>query len=201
MMKKLIYLSSALLIFSCSENTSGNLKTTEPTNVIEEAESYGSASISKSGSRYGENQVDKIYGVLMSKDENLKKLDERINSLQNESRKTLSENGKVLATSAEYYKDAKSKTAGITDSLAKNQTLEMIKQSEERFNVQSKKLRELIAQAQLNQEKINDTYIIFKIRKTIPEIEKYQDQNPIELKNLLTYINKQAQLIAELKKL
>lgn len=200
-MKKLIYLSSALLMFSCSENTSGSLKTTEPTNVIEEAESYGSSSISKSGSRYGENQVDKIYGVLMSKDENLKNLDERISSVQNESRKTLSENGKVLATSAEYYKDAKSKTAGITDSLAKNQTLEMIKQSEERYNLQSKKLRELITQAQLNQEKINDTYIIFKIRKTIPEIEKYQNQNPIELKNLLTYINKQTQLIAELRKL
>ncbi len=189
------------MMFSCSENTSGSLKTTEPTNVIEEAESHGSSSISKSASRYGENQVDKIYGVLMSKDENLKKLDEQINSLQNESRKTLSENGKVLATSAEYYKDAKSKTAGITDSVAKNETLEMIKQSEQRFNLQSKKLRELIAQAQLNQEKINDTYIIFKIRKTIPEIEKYQDQNPIELKNLLTYINKQTQLIAELQKL
>lgn len=200
-MKKLIYLSYALLMCSCSENTSGSMKTTEPTNVVEEAESYGSSSISKSGSRYGENQVDKIYGVLMSKDENLKKLDERINSIQNESRKTISENGKVLATSAEYYKDAKSKTAAIIDSLAKNQTLEMIKQSEERFNVQSKKLRELIAQAQLNQEKINDTYIIFKIRKTIPEIEKYQNQNPIELKNLLTYINKQTQLIAELRKL
>lgn len=200
-MKKLIYLSFAFVMFSCYENTSGNLKTTEPTNVIEEAESYGSSSISKSGSRYGENQVDKIYGVLMSKDENLKNLDQRISSVQNESRKTLSENGKVLATSAEYYKDAKSKTAGITDSLAKNQTLEMIKQSEERYNLQSKKLRELITQAQLNQEKINDTYIIFKIRKTIPEIEKYQNQNPIELKNLLTYINKQTQLIAELRKL
>lgn len=200
-MKKLIYLSSALVMFSCSENTSGSLKTTEPTNVIEEAESHGSSSISKNGSRYGENQVDKIYGVLMSKDKNLKKLDERISSLQNESRKTLSENGGVLARSAEYYKDAKSKTAGITDSLAKNQTLEMIKQSEQRFNLQSKKLRELIAQAQLNQEKINDTYIIFKIRKTIPEIEKYQNDNPLELKNLLTYINKQTQLIAELRKL
>ena len=77
----------------------------------------------------------------------------------------------------------------------------MIKQSEERFNVQSKKLRELIAQAQLNQEKINDTYIIFKIRKTIPEIEKYQKDNPLELKILLTYIDKQTQLITELRKL
>jgi hypothetical protein len=157
--------------------------------------------MSKSGSRYGGNMVDEIFAALMDKEENLKKLEEKIQNLQKESSKVISENEKVISKSAIYYVDAKSKTESISDSLTKKGALEMIKQSSDRFDLKTQKLRELLAQAKLNGQKIDDSYTIFKIKKTIPEIEKYQNDNPIELNNLNNYINRQMQLLAELQKL
>ena len=200
-MKKLLYVSCAFVLFSCSENGNRNSKSNNPNNVIEEAESSASSSLSKSGSRYGGNMVDDIFGALLDKDENLKKLDEKILNLQKESSKVISENEKVISKSAIYYVDAKSKTESISDSLTKKGALEMIKQSSDRFDLKTQKLRELLAQAKLNGQKIDDSYTIFKIKKTIPEIEKYQNDNPIELNNLNNYINRQTQLLAELQKL
>lgn len=200
-MKKILYVSCAFFWFSCSENSSRNSKANNPTNVIEEAESSASSSLSKSGSRYGGNMVDEIFGALLDKNENLKKLDEKILNLQKESTKIISENEKVISKSANYYADAKSKTESISDSLTKKSALEMIKQSSDRFDLKTQKLRELIGQAKLNSQKIDDTYTIFKIKKTIPEIEKYQNDNPIELNNLNNYINRQSQLLSELKKI
>lgn len=200
-MKKILYISCAFFLFSCSENSNRNSKANNPTNVIEEAESSASSSLSKSGSRYGGNLVDEIFGALLDKNENLKKLDEKILNLQKESTKIISENEKVISKSANYYADAKSKTESISDSLTKKSALEMIKQSSDRFDLKTQKLRELIGQAKLNSQKIDDTYTIFKIKKTIPEIEKYQNDNPIELNNLNNYINRQSQLLSELKKI
>lgn len=200
-MKKILYICCAFILFSCSENSNRNSKVNTPNNVIEEAESSASSSLSKSGSRYDGNMVDEIFGALLDKDKSLKNLDERILNLQKESAKIISENEKVISKSANYYADAKSKAQIISDSLTKKSALEMIKQSSDRFDLKTQKLRELITQAKLNGQKIDDTYTVFKIKKTIPEIEKYQNGNPIELNNLNNYINRQTQLLSELQKL
>lgn len=48
---------------------------------------------------------------------------------------------------------------------------------------------------------LHDQYIVFKIRKTLPEIEKYQTAHPLKTDNLDAFINKQNKLLEELKKL
>lgn len=49
-------------------------------------------------------------------------------------------------------------------------------------------------------EKLVNTYTAFKIRKTLPEIEKYQNAHPLKTDNLNTFITKQNKLLEELKK-
>ncbi|WP_159436354.1 hypothetical protein [Chryseobacterium indoltheticum] len=48
---------------------------------------------------------------------------------------------------------------------------------------------------------MNSLYNAFKIKKTLPEIEKYQNAHPLKTDSLNNFINKQNQLLNELKNL
>ncbi|WP_295212335.1 hypothetical protein [uncultured Chryseobacterium sp.] len=60
-------------------------------------------------------------------------------------------------------------------------------------------MKALISRISKNTETINNVYIVFKIRKTLPEIEKYQNAHPLKTDNLEHFIGKQDQLLNELK--
>ena len=116
-MKKILLITTLfLLLFSCTENKPEN----KP--IVENAES-------KSYSRYsnGQNMIDAIYHEQIKDDENLKNLDERINTIQEDSRKVKDIYREILNKSAEYYSDAESEAKSMTDSILKKQTLELIK--------------------------------------------------------------------------
>lgn len=48
---------------------------------------------------------------------------------------------------------------------------------------------------------IHSHYSAFKIRKTLPEIEKYQNAHPLKTDSLEKFIEKQNKLLIELKNL
>ena len=57
----------------------------------------------------------------------------------------------------------------------------------------------VIKDLEINNGRINDYYSFFKIKKTLPEIEKYQNQNPLKLEELKKIIADQNQLLEKLK--
>ncbi len=193
---KRIFLLFALsqLIISCNES-----KTNSPTieNAVDNAE-YSPMSSLKQG-RYSENMVHKIYNELMKNDKNLKLLDDRITDINEKTQKTISRYEDLITKSAIYYNDAKQMTRAITDSMTKKQVEADIKISAQKYESKTKNIKYLIQQINENQSKIKDQYIVFRIKKTIPEIEKYQQTHPLKADSLNQFIIKQNQLMNELK--
>lgn len=121
--------------------------------------------------------------------------------------KTLEETEKVLAvyknvlnTTKSYYQDADDQTKAITDSLLKQQVQKEISASSDRYDLKVKNITDHISQITKNNEKLVSTYTAFKIRKTLSEIEKYQNAHPLKIDSLNTFISKQNKLLEELKK-
>ena len=196
-MKRIFLLFAfSFFIISCNENKT-NPSIVE--NAVDNAESSPMSSL-KQG-RYSENMVHQIYNELMKNDESLKVLDEKIIDINEKTQKTISRYEDVINKSAIYYNDAEHLTRAITDSITKGQVKADIKISSEKYELKTKNIKDLIQRINENQSKIKDQYIVFRIKKTIPEIEKYQQAHPLKTDSLNQFINKQNQLLSELKKI
>lgn len=196
-MKKILIPSTLfLLIFSCSEGRFENKPIVE--NTVDNTDSSIKGSFS---SRDNDNMIDKIYSELIKNDKKLSALDDRMLKSYDNQKKILEYYNVVLDKSEDYYRDAYYQTNTVTDSLLKNQLKSQIKLNAEKYDLKIKNVKTLISQLTTNSERINDLYTAFKIRKTLPEIEKYQNAHPLKTDSLETFMKKQNQLLNELKKL
>ncbi|REC76456.1 hypothetical protein DRF60_13920 [Chryseobacterium elymi] len=196
-MKKILFASAlAILTISCKENKPRNAPAVE--NAVDNAESSVSGSLKSY--RKGD-MVDQIYYELIKNDKNLKALDDRITEINEESRKVLADYAETLQKSESFYLDAHNQTTFIKDSLLKQQLEKEIKISSDQYDLKISKVKELIAKVNTNNDNVSNLYTAFKIRKTLPEIEKYQKAHPLKTDSLESFINKQNQLLNELKNL
>ncbi|MGC5745175.1 hypothetical protein [Chryseobacterium sp. NFX27] len=196
-MKKILFASAlAILTISCKENKSRNAPAVE--NAVDNAESSVSGSLKSY--RKGD-MVDQIYYELIKNDKNLKALDDKIIGINEESRQVLDVYGETLQKSESFYLDAHNQATLIKDSLLKQQLEKEIKISSGQYDLKISKVKELIAKVNTNNDNISNLYTAFKIRKTLPEIEKYQNAHPLKTDSLENFINKQSQLLNELKNL
>jgi len=196
-MKNILFASTlALSILSCQENKQQNPPIVE--NAVDNAEPAASGSFK---SYRGNNiTVDNIYSELIKDDKNLTALNSRIVKTLEETEKVLAVYNSVLETTNSYYQDANERTKAITDSLVKQQVQKEISASADRYDLKVKDITDHISQIAKNNEKLVSTYTAFKIRKTLPEIEKYQNAHPLKTDSLNTSIIKQNKLLEELKK-
>lgn len=196
-MKKILFASAlAILTISCKENKSRNAPAVE--NAVDNAESSVSGSLKSY--RKG-NMVDQIYYELIKNDKNLKALDDKIIEINEESRQVLAVYGETLQKSESFYLDAHSHAASIKDSLLKQQLEKEIKISSGQYDLKISKVKDLVAKINTNNDNISNLYTAFKVRKALPEIEKYQNAHPLKTDSLESFINKQSQLLNELKNL
>lgn len=195
-MKKLLFASVlALALLACKENKPKDA-------LIENAVDNAESSVSGSFKSYRkDNVVDKIYFELIKNDKKLQALDTKIIKMHEESEKVLTAYGEILRKSDSYYLDANNLAKTITDSLVRQQIEGEIKTSSDQYNFKTKNITELISQVNKNNEAVDNLYTVFKIRKTLPEIEKYQNAHPLKTDSLNTFINKQNKLLEELKNL
>lgn len=201
-MKKILLASAlALSLLSCRENKSRQAPVVE--NAVDNAESSVSETIKKNtrySSREG-NLVHEIYQELIKNDKALLDLDTRIENIQKETENVLSEYTDIIDKSETYYNDATVLSSSITDSTIKKQIEKEIKASSEKYDIKTQTIRDLIAKIKANRTTLHDQYLVFKIRKTLPEIEKYQTAHPLKTDHLTQFINKQNILLQELKNL
>ncbi|WP_343570250.1 hypothetical protein [Sphingobacterium sp.] len=196
-MKNVLFASTlALSILSCQENKQQNLPLVE--NAVDNAESAVSGSFK---SYRGNNiTVNNIYSELIKDDKNLTALNSRIVKTLEETEEVLAVYNNVLNTTKSYYQDADDQTKAITDSLVKQQVQKEISASADRYDLKVKNITDHISQITKNTEKLVSMYTAFKIRKTLPEIEKYQNAHPLKMDSLNTFITRQNNLLEELKK-
>lgn len=191
-MKKILFVAAlALTVISCREN--------KP--VIENAVDNTDSKISSSRYIKGQNMLDAIYYEQIKNNENLKNLDKKIILLQEDSRKVKDLYDDILRKNDEYYSDAEYGAKSINDSALRKNIINLVKESSDKYNIKTQKLKELSLKITKNSQNIYSYYIAFKIRKTLPEIEKYQNAHPLKTDSLDRFINKQNKLIEELKKL
>ena len=195
-MKKILFSFILILsLLSCSENKHENQLIVE--NAVDKTDSKFSST------RYGksQNMLDAIYYEQIKNDESLKKLDKKMNLLREESHKVKDLYDDILRKNDEYYSDAEYGAKSITDSVLKKQIISKVKESSDKYYLKTKKLKELTFQINRNSQNIYGCYVAFKIKKTLPEIEKYQNAHPLKTDSLENFINKQNQLLNELKNL
>lgn len=201
-MKKILFASIlALSLLSCRENQSKQAPVVE--NAVDNAESSVSGAIKKNtrySSREG-NLVHEIYQELIKNDKNLQDLDTKIDNIQKDAETSISEYDDIIGKSETYYNDASALSNSVTDSVTKKQIEKEIKASAEKYDVKTQTTRDLIAKIKANRTTLHDQYLVFKIRKTLPEIEKYQSAHPLRTDHLDQFINKQNKLLEELKNL
>lgn len=201
-MKKILFASIlALSLLSCRENQSKQAPVVE--NAVDNAESSVSGAIKKNtrySSREG-NLVHEIYQELIKNDKNLQDLDTRIDNIQKDAETSISEYDDIIGKSETYYNDASALLNSLNDSVTKKQIEKEIKASAEKYDVKTQTIRNLIAKIKANRTTLHDQYLVFKIRKTLPEIEKYQSAHPLKTDHLDQFINKQNKLLEELKNL
>lgn len=196
-MKKIFFASVFILsIFSCGDTRQQNKPIVE--NAIDNAESSVSGSFE---SYRGDNLIDKTYSELIKNDKKLKALDEKIFNSQQESRKVINAYEEIISKSESFYREAENAAKSITDSLTKNQIEKDIQSSKDQYSLKISGINMLITRIDQNNADMNSLYTAFKIRKTLPEIEKYQKAHPLKTDSLDQFINKQNQLLEELKKL
>ncbi|WP_073294151.1 hypothetical protein [Chryseobacterium polytrichastri] len=199
-MKKTLFSSIlSLSLLSCSENKYQNKPIVE--NAVDNSES--SVGSLKESSLYSRdiNMVHQIYGELMKNDKKLQALDDKINKINEETEKGTSQYNGIIGKTETYYNDAATLARAISDSLLKQEINKEVNASLEKYHLKIKRIKDLIAEVDKNKVKLHNQYVIFKIRKTLPEIEKYQNAHPLKTDSLDNFINKQNQLLNEIKNL
>ncbi|MCJ7936335.1 MAG: hypothetical protein MUW56_22545 [Chryseobacterium sp.] len=196
-MKKIFFVSAiALSLCSCRENKPENPVADNAVDMVE-----SSVSTSFKSNRNNEKTVDNIYSEFIRKDKNLSDFNSRIVKTFEESEKVLTEYRNILNTSAYYYQDAGYQVKNINDSLVKQQIEKEIQVSADRYDLKMKATKDRITQITQNNETLTSLYTVFKIRKTLPEIEKYQNAHSLKTDSLDSFLKKQNKLLEELKNL
>ncbi|MCD9615613.1 hypothetical protein [Chryseobacterium gleum] len=198
MKKILLALTLILSLLSCTEN---NRQAPIVDNAVDNAESSVSSSIKKNTYSREGNLVHEIYQELIKNDKALQDLDKRIAVISKETEDAITEYDDVIQKSETYYNDAMALSNSVTDSVTKKQIEKEIKASSEKYDIKTQTIRNLITKIKTNRTTVHDQYLIFKIRKTLPEIEKFQTAHPLKTDSLNQFINKQNKLLEELKKL
>lgn len=194
-MKKIIFASTLLLsIISCKENNNNR-------DIVEKAAHNAESSFPIKRLSSSEAILDGIYSEKIKDDPKLLELDKRFQALQNDSRIMKDLYAGITKSSEDYYDDAERRAKNIMDSALQKEILNLLKNSSEKYDVRLNKLNELKVQINLNFIQLYSLYDAYKIKKTLPEIEKYQDSHPLETDSLQNFINKQNQLLNELKNL
>ncbi|WP_241676839.1 hypothetical protein [Chryseobacterium sediminis] len=107
----------------------------------------------------------------------------------------------IISNSEDYYLIAKNEAKSINDSVLRKEMMNLITESSDKYYLKVQKIKELKSKINRNKQSIYSVYAALKIRKTLPEIEKYQNAHPLKTDSLNQFINKQKQLLEELKKI
>jgi hypothetical protein len=195
-MKK-IFLTSTLFLsmISCKDNSKIDR------DIVEKAADNTESSFSIKRLSRSEAIIDGIYSEKIKDDPKLLELDKRFQALQNDSRIMKDLYNNITKSSEDYYSDAERRTKNIMDSALQKEVLNLLKNSSEKYDVKLNKLNELKVQIDLNFIRLSSFYDAYKIKKTLPEIEIYQDSHPLETDSLENFIIKQNHLLKELKNL
>lgn len=194
-MKKILFASAVVLsLLSCSESKSQN-------DIVEKAAENTESSIPIKRLSKTQDIFNGIYDEKIKNDKEIKKVDEKISLMQEDAHKMQGIYSSLISNSEDYYLIAKNEAKSINDSVLRKEMIKLIEESSDKYYQKVQKIKDLKHKINRNKQSIYSLYAAFKIRKTLPEIEKYQNAHPLKTDSLNQFINKQNKLLQELKNL
>lgn len=191
--KLIFYAFLAITFFACGR--SANVKENETPKALQEKNS-GIKSFRSSRN----DLVEELYKELVEKSQELKNLEDSIQSIDPQIDKAEADYSKYESKSKDYYRSANSHADQISDSLLKKKIQGIITASNNQYTSRNSELSSLQDVISRNKASIEDYHAVLKIMLTLPIIETYQKgniPNPQEFKRL---IEKQLELINNIKK-
>ena len=188
-----IFLSTILVLalVSCNSNrTQDKPKQEIPKALEDKSSSY--EIISKRGY---DDLVESIYNELVSKNIDLKKLEDKIDELNKSKNDTTNLFDKFNERNQSYYSSANGHISEIKDSLLRDKMKVLIANNLTNYNSSIARHNELLKIIDVKNLRISDLHNILKIVKTLPLIEKYQKDNLPNKNSFDDYINRQEETI------
>jgi hypothetical protein len=188
-----IFLSTVLVLTIASCN---NTHTQEkPKQEIPKALEDKNASYELLSKRGYDDLVETIYSELVSKNFDLQKLEDKIDELNKSKTDTTYLFNKFNEKNQSYFVAANKHIEEITDSLLKNKMRNLIANHLTKYNTSIVKQNDLIKIIEAKNLTIADLHNVLKIVKTLPIIEKFQQDNLPNTTPLEGYIKLQDETI------
>lgn len=191
MASRILLLAIIVLAFSCQNNHGQEKPEQETPKALEDNQSSFEV-VSKRGP---EDLVEELYRELLTKDQELKSLEQDIQALSNSkddsTRQFTNYNGK----SKSYFNSAEQHMLEISDSVLKEKINSIVSAQLGKYNLLTSKHKGLLEAIQDREMKISDLHQVLKILRTLPMIEKYQKDNLPGTKPLEGYIKQQERVI------
>lgn len=186
-----LFVSAILVITLAScNNTQDKPKEETPKALEDKSSSY--EIISK---RSYDDLVESLYNELVSKNVDLKKLEDKIEELNNSKSDTTQLFDKFNQKNQSYFSSVENHISAITDSSLKDKMRALIANNLAKYNSSISRHNELLKIIATKGLTVSDLHIILKIVKTLPLIEKYQNDNLPGTKSFEGYIKQQEETI------
>lgn len=191
MTTKIIIPILVLTLASCSDNrTQDKPKQETPKALEDKSSSY--EIISKRGY---DDLVESLYNELVSKDIHLKKLEDKIEELNNSKSDTTELFDKFNGKNQSYFSSADRHVSEIKDSLVRDKIKNLVTTQLTKYNSRIARHNELLKLIETKQMTISDLHNVLKIVRTLPLIDKYQKDNLPNTKSFEGYIKRQEETI------
>ena len=131
----------------------------------------------------------------MTKDIDLKKLEDKIDELNKSKNDTTELFDKYDGKNQSYFSSADRHVVDIKDSLLRNKMRIIVTNQLSKYNSRIGKHNELLKIIDAKQMTISDLHNVLKIVRTLPLIDKYQKDNLTDTKSFEGYIKQQEKAI------
>ena len=188
-----IFISTILVLtFTSCDNTRTQDKPKQETPKALEDKSSSYELVSKRGY---DDLVESLYNELVTKDIDLKKLEDKIDELNKSKNDTTELFDKYDGKNQSYFSSADRHVVDIKDSLLRNKMRIIVTNQLSKYNSRIGKHNELLKIIDAKQMTISDLHNVLKIVRTLPLIDKYQKDNLTDTKSFEGYINQQEKAI------
>lgn len=124
-----------------------------------------------------DDMIENLYAELVDKTPELKDIETEIENIQKGKPDSVNPYRDFNNKNAEYFSSANNNAEKISDSLLKIKIKTFILNSQSAYNLKISKHEALLAAIDTKVLSLSDLHTFLKIAKTIPVIEKYQDEN------------------------
>lgn len=180
-----------LTLVSCN-NTRTQDKPKQETPIALEDKTSSFGLVSKRGY---DDLVESLYSELVSKNIDLKKLEDKIDELNKSKNDTTNLFDQYNEKNQSYFNAANEHVAEIKDSLLRDKMRTLISKNLTKYNSSIVRHNDLLKIIEAKNLRIEDLHNILKIVKTLPLIEKYQHDNLPSIKPFEGYIKRQDETI------